>query len=160
MDERELIHPDLKHPETQLLELDELWSFVQKRANKVWVWIALCRGTRQIVGCAVGDRSEKTCRALWASVPSAFRANHCYSDFWAAYAQVIPSGQHSAVGKGTGETAHVERWINTLRQRLARFTRETLAFSKTLQMHRICLRRFIHRYNCLRKQLWLKVHPA
>ena len=33
-----------------------------------------------------------------------------------------------AVGKETGETAHVERWNNTLRQRLARFVRKTLAF--------------------------------
>ena len=160
MDEEDLVLPDHRHPETQLLELDELWSFVQKRVNKVWVWLALCRGTRQIVGCAVGDRSEKTCRALWTSIPAAFRSNPCYSDFWAAYQKVVPAGQHTAVGKETGETAHVERWINTLRQRLARFTRETLAFSKRLRMHRICLRRFIHRYNRLRKQLWLKVHPT
>ena len=160
MDEEELIFPDPQHPETKRLELDELWSFVQKRVNKVWVWIALCRGTRQIVGCAVGDRSEQTCRKLWASIPTAFQANHCYSDFWEAYAKVIPSGQHTAVGKETGQTAHVERWINTLRQRLTRFTRKTLAFSKTLQMHRICLRRFIHRYNRLRKHLWLQAHPA
>ncbi len=32
-----------------------------------------------------------------------------------------PSEQHTAVGKETGETTHVERWKNTLRQRLARF---------------------------------------
>ena len=31
----------------------------------------------------------------------------------------------------TGETAHVERWKNTLRQRLARFVRMTLSFSKS-----------------------------
>ena len=107
----------------------------------------------------MGDRSEETCKALWASIPPAFRGNHCYSDFWSAYAKVVPEGRHTAVGKETGQTAHVERWINTLRQRLARFTRETLAFSKTLRMHKICLRRFIHRYNRLRKQLWLQTHP-
>ncbi len=108
----------------------------------------------------MGDRGEETAKALWASVPPAFRGNHCYSDFWAAYAKVVPEGRHTAVGKETGETAHVERWINTLRQRLARFTRETLAFSKTLRMHKICLRRFIHRYNRLRKLLWLQTHPT
>lgn len=160
MDPRDLIPPDPEHPQTKVLELDELWSFVQKRENKVWVWIALCRGTRQIVGCALGDRSTDTCRKLWASIPETFRANHCYSDFWNAYAHVVPEGQHSAVGKETGETAHVERWNNTLRQRLGRFTRKTLSFSKTLQMHTICLRRFLHRYNRLRKQLWLLAHPS
>jgi IS1 family transposase len=55
--------------------------------------------------------------------------------------------QHTAAGKETGETAHVERWKNTLRQRLARFVRKTLSFSKSLMMHEACLRLFLHRYN-------------
>lgn len=55
--------------------------------------------------------------------------------FWGAYQAVIPEEQHTAAGKETGETAHVERWNNTLRQRLARFVRKTLSFSKSLVMH-------------------------
>ena len=54
---------------------------------------------------------------------------------------------HTAVGKETGETAHVERWNNTLRQRLARFVRMTLSFSKSVLMHEACLLLFLHRYN-------------
>jgi hypothetical protein len=46
-----------------------------------------------------------------------------------------------------GETAHVERWNNTLRQRLARFVRKTLSFSKDPEMHEACLNLFLHRYN-------------
>jgi len=34
------------------------------------------------------------------------------------------------VGKETGETAHVERLNNTVRQRLSRLVRRTLSFSK------------------------------
>jgi insertion element IS1 protein InsB len=60
---------------------------------------------------------------------------------------VIPEEQHFAVGKETGETVHVERWNNTLRQRLARFVRMTLAFSKSVLMHEACLLLFLHRYN-------------
>ncbi len=63
------------------------------------------------------------------------------------YASVIPEEQHTAVGKQTGETAHVERWNNTLRQRLARFVRMTLSFSKSEIMHEACLLLFLHRYN-------------
>jgi IS1 family transposase len=59
-----------------------------------------------------------------------YREGHCFTDFWAAYAAVIPEAQHTAVGKETGETAHVERWNTTLRQRLARFVRMTLSFSR------------------------------
>ena len=42
-----------------MLELDELWSFVARRTNQVWIWIALYRKTRQVVAYAVGDRSEE-----------------------------------------------------------------------------------------------------
>jgi Transposase and inactivated derivatives, IS1 family len=130
-----------------VLELDELWSFVLKKARKRWIWIALCRQTRQVVAYVVGDRSEKTCRRLWKAIPEVFRHAHCYTDFWKAYAKVVPAAQHTAVGKESGETAHVERWNLTLRQRLGRFVRRTLSFSKSPQMHKACLRLFIHRYN-------------
>jgi insertion element IS1 protein InsB len=142
-----LIPPDPCDATSSTLELDELWSFVAKKMNQAWIWIALCRRTRQVVAYAIGDRSEQTCRRLWVSIPNVYRAGHCYTDFWAAYQAVIPEEQHTAVGKETGETAHVERWNNTLRQRLARFVRKTLSFSKSLVMHEACLRLFLHRYN-------------
>ena len=63
----------------------------------------------------------------------------------------LPGGDSAkgstAAGKETGETAHVERWKNTLRQRLARFVRMTLSFSKSVIMHEACLILFLHRYN-------------
>lgn len=63
------------------------------------------------------------------------------------YRLVVPNDQHVAVGKDSGETAHVERWNNTLRQRLGRFVRKSLSFSKSEEMHEICLRLFLHSYN-------------
>ena len=129
------------------LELDELWSFVQKKANKCWVWIVLCRPTRQVVAYFIGDHSAAACQQLWERVPAAYRAGHCYTDFWEAYQKVLPSEQHTTSGKETGQTNHVERWNNTLRQRLARFVRMTLSFSKSATMHDACLRLFLHRYN-------------
>jgi len=140
-----LVEPDESAATT--LELDELWSFVRKKSRKRWIWIALCRATRQVVAFVIGDRSEATCRQLWERIPAAYRAAHCCSDFWEAYRNVIPEEQHTPCGKDSGLTAHVERWNNTLRQRLARFVRKTLSFSKSDRMHEICLRLFIHRYN-------------
>lgn len=133
--------------EDPALELDELWSFVLKKARKRWIWIALCRQTRQVVALVIGDRSEKTCRRLGKAIPELFRQAQCYTDFWKAYSKVLPEAQHTAVGKESGETAHVERWNLTLRQRLARFVRRTLSFSKSAQLHEACLHLFIHRYN-------------
>ncbi len=39
-----------------VLKLDELRSFVAKKSNKRWVWIDLCRQTRQVVAIFIGDR--------------------------------------------------------------------------------------------------------
>jgi insertion element IS1 protein InsB len=59
----------------------------------------------------------------------------------------LASQTHQCVGKETGQTAHVERWHNTLRQRLARFARKTLSFSKSDEFHQIALKLFIFQYN-------------
>jgi IS1 family transposase len=145
-----LLEPDPVDPKATELELDELWSFVLNKTRKRWIWIALCRRTRQVVAWLIGDRSEKSCQKLWGRIPEPYRQGHCYTDFWAAYQNVIPAGQHTPCGKDSGLTAHVERWNNTLRQRLGRFVRKTLSFSKSDRMHEICLHLFLHRYNLSR----------
>ncbi len=127
-----------------ILELDELWSFVLKKSNKRWIWIALCRRTRQIVAYFIGDRSEASCRQLWERIPDEYKKCHTYSDFWEAYQNVFPSETHQSVGKESGQTNHVERWNNTLRQR---FVRKTLSFSKSDAVHDLVLRFFIINYN-------------
>ncbi|WP_133513375.1 IS1 family transposase, partial [Candidatus Thiosymbion oneisti] len=133
--------------QTPVLELDELWSFVFIKGNKVWVWIALSRETREVIAYACGDRSIDTCRILWDRIPSAYKKAMVFTDYWEAYQAVIPDDQHHPIGKETGETAHVERWNNTLRQHLARFVHKTLSFSKCIIMHEVCLKLFLHRYN-------------
>ena len=44
-------------------------------------------------------------------------------------------GRHQSVGKETGQTAHIERLNNTLRQRVGRFLRKTMSFSKIETNH-------------------------
>jgi insertion element IS1 protein InsB len=115
----------------EVLELDERWSFVLKKDQKRWLGIALCRHPRPVVAFTIGDRSEKTGRRLWNKVPADYKQCQSYSDFWDADQKGWPAETHRAVGKDTGETAHLERWNNTLRQRLARYVRKTLSFSKS-----------------------------
>lgn len=128
-------------------ELDEEWSFVYCRSNKRWLWTVQCLRTRQIVAAVVGDRSTKTCRQLWELIPKSYSRCHTYSDFWAAYSKVSDVETHLSVGKETGETAHMERWKNTVRQRLSRCVRETLSFSKSDFWHQIVTEMFIVTYN-------------
>jgi len=62
-----------------------LRSFVFRSKDKVWVWIAMNRETREIVASACGDRSENTCRILWDRVPSAYKEAIVFSDYWGAF---------------------------------------------------------------------------
>jgi IS1 transposase len=45
-----------------VLELDEVWSFVFIKTAKYWLWTAMCRRTRQIVAFVIGDHSAETCQ--------------------------------------------------------------------------------------------------
>jgi IS1 family transposase len=130
-----------------VLEADEMWSFVYERWHKRWLWTVLCRRTRQIVAFVLGDRSETTCRKLREQIPQTYRACQSYSDFWEAYQLVFPAETHECIGKSSGQTNHMERWYNTLRQSCARFVRKTLSFSKSDAMHEIVTRLFIIRHN-------------
>ena len=88
--------------------------------------------------------------------PKATRGQPAIATSGEAYQEVIPEDRHEATGKEEGETCHVERWINTLRQRISRFVRKTLSFSKSRQMHHCCLKLFIYRYNLERRNIILE----
>ena len=132
-----------------VLELDEVWSFVFIKTAKYWLWTALCRRTRQIVAFVIGDHSAKTCQRLWNKIPKAYRTAHTFSDFWDAYQKVFTEETYRSVGKDSGQTNHMERWNCTLRQKLARYVRKTktLSFSKAEYMHHLVTRWFIVEYN-------------
>lgn len=130
------------------IQCDELWSFVDNKDNKQWVWLALDADTREIVGVYIGARDETAARALWRSLPAVYRqCAIAYTDFWAAYSAVLPLKRHRAVGKETGKTSYIERFNNTLRQRVSRLVRKTLSFSKSLENHIGAIWYFIHAYN-------------
>src|SRR5215467_15779131 len=61
------------------VEADAMWSFVAQKANKQWVWIAMDKQTRQILGFHVGDRSHASAQQLWANLPAVYREReiHC-----------------------------------------------------------------------------------
>ena len=136
-----------------VLEFDEVWSFVLKKINQRWLWTAICRRTRQIVAFTLGDRSQKACRRLWGKIPAEYQNAMLYSDFWKAYQKVLPQDQHQAVGKESGQTNHMERWYCTLRQRLSRYVRKTLSFSKSDAFHHMVTKWFIYDYNLAILQL-------
>ena len=130
-----------------ILEFDELWSFVYSKDEKEWIWLCLSRRTRQIIASHIGDRSAESCKALWNKIPKDYKKCKSYSDFYEVYQAVLPKRTHKMVGKDSGETNHIERFNNTLRQRIGRLVRSTLSFSKSSFNHLINLELFIFDYN-------------
>lgn len=140
------------------IQCDELWSFVQQKAAKQWIWLALDAVTGFIVGCFIGPRDHTGAQGLWDSLPAIYR--QCavyYTDFWDAYATILPIKRHRAVGKETGQTNRIERFNNTLRQRCSRLVRKTLSFSKKIENHIGAIWYFIHDYNA---QRWEKYNAT
>ena len=133
------------------VEADEMSSFVQKKANKQWIWLAMGTKTRQIIAFHIGDHSRKSAKRLWAKIPEVYRQQAMfYTDQYVVYEGVIPAAQHTAINKLARRTNHVERFNNTLRQRVSRLVRETLSFSKKLANHIGAIKYFICYYNLAR----------
>jgi insertion element IS1 protein InsB len=132
-------------------EADEMWSFVGKRANKPWIWMAMDAQTRQVIAFHVADCRRESAQELWAKIPVAYREQaKFHTDQYEAYKGVIPAERHQAITKQARKTNYIERFHNTLRQRLARLVRETLSFSKKLANHMGAIRYFICHYNLTR----------
>jgi insertion element IS1 protein InsB len=133
------------------VEADEMASFVQKKGNKQWIWIAMDATTRQVIAFHVGDRSRRSAKRLWAKIPQAYRQHATfYTDQYVVYDGVIPAAQHRAISKLARKTNHLERFNNTLRQRVSRLVREALSFSKKLAHHIGAIKLFICHYNLTR----------
>jgi len=77
------------------VEVDDMASFVQKKTNKQWIWLAMDANTRQIIAFHVGDRSRKNFKKLWAMIPKVYRHHATfYTDQYVVYKRVIPAAQH------------------------------------------------------------------
>lgn len=127
---------------------DEVWSFVGKKANRHWGWIAMDATTRPVIACHVGDRSGQSAEALWEKISAVYQEQATfYTDQYEGYKGVLPSAQPRAISKRARKTNHVERFNCTLRPRVSRLVRATLSFSKKLSHHIGAIRYFICDYN-------------
>ena len=131
------VEVQLKSPRRLNVQMDELWSFVDCKGNEQWVWLALDVETRE--DCRLPywrpfrGVSESTLAILAKGVPP-------ICSVLQRFLGVLPGGtaEQAAsrpVGKETGLTSDIERFNNTLRQRVSRWVRKTLSFSKDLNNH-------------------------
>jgi IS1 family transposase len=151
----QLVEPAAAQIEIFSLEADQLWSFVARRENKRWIWLVLERRTRQLIALHIGDRSQNSARAVWAKIPLPIKARALVlTDCWDAYGLAIPSNQHVACQKQSGQVSLIECFNCTLRQRVSRLVRKSLSFSKSDWFHEEAIKYFIAHYNQERQKLF------
>jgi IS1 family transposase len=140
------------------VEMDEMWSFVQHKDNKQWIWIALDVHSRQVIAFHVGSRDREAARQLWQKIPKNYQEHaDFYTDLYESYVGVVPEKQHHRVIKQSGLTNHIERFNCTLRQRVSRLVRDSLAFSKNIENHVNAIAYFLCHYNSTKNKAALHV---
>jgi insertion element IS1 protein InsB len=108
------------------LEIDELVIRFRYKRHYRYLWLAISRLTRQVVGFYIGDRSTKSLQCLWFSLPADYRRKLVYSDFYEAYAKWFALWQHRPSDKGSGKTSVVEGLNNKWRNRISELVRKTV----------------------------------
>ena len=62
--------------EVSILELDEQWSYVEKKKNPQWLWLVFHSATRQVLAMHVGKRDKATAECLLAKLPEDLKKSH------------------------------------------------------------------------------------
>jgi insertion element IS1 protein InsB len=123
-------------------ELDEMWSYVGKKANPRWLWQALDHRTGQVLAYVFGRRKDAVFLVLRALLEP-FGITRYFTDGWGADQRHLDPDQHEI---GKRNTQQLERKHLTLRTRIKRLVRRTLCFSKSIEMHDIVIGLFINRF--------------
>ena len=113
---------------------------MRKFKKNIWLWTAVERDTKRLVGFQIGTRETKYFQKLSNKI-SHINARFYASDHWHAYNLIAPT-KHLT---GKAHTYTVERMNRLLRHYLARFARKTYCYSKSLQMINYSLLLFMHR---------------
>ncbi len=128
--------------QVEAAEIDEMWSFVEKKENQRWLWHAIDHGNGEVLAYVLGKRKDEVFKKLQALL-TPFGIQHYYTDDWGSYKKALPAERHTVSKKFT---QLIERKHLTLRTRIKRLARKTICFSKLEKMHDIVIGLFINRY--------------
>jgi IS1 family transposase/transposase-like protein len=117
------------------VELDEMWSFVEKKSNQRWLWLAIDHNTGETIAFVFGRRKDEVFLKL-KKLLEPFHISKYYTDNWGSYSKNLDEDKHE-IGKRNTQT--IERKNLTLRTRVKRLTRRTICFSKMVKMHDIVI---------------------
>jgi IS1 family transposase len=124
-------------------EIDEPWSFVEKKSNQRWIWSAVEHSTNTLIAYVFGKRKDVVFKALKVLLEP-FKIKRFFTDDWGAYERHIDADKHEI---GKSNTQKIERKNLNLRTWIKRLTRKTICFSKSEKMHDIVIGLLINKGN-------------
>ncbi len=105
----------------------------------LWLWLAVSRKVRQVLGFAFGRRDRATLALCWSDMPPDYQDKPVVSDELATYAGFFGSlglgraQQHRSCAKGSGETSIVESLNTKWRQRHSGLVRRACGTSRRIE---------------------------
>jgi insertion element IS1 protein InsB len=123
-------------------ELDEMGSYVAKKANPRWLWHAIDHHTGNVLAYVFGRRKGAVCLRLQALLEP-FGITRYDTDGWGTYERHVDKEKHMI---GKEHMQKIESKPTNLRTRIKRLVRRTICFSKTEQMHDLVIGLFVNRY--------------
>jgi insertion element IS1 protein InsB len=123
-------------------EADEMWSFVQSKAQQRWLWHAIDHRSGALLAYVLASHQDEAFVQL-KSLLEPFGIMQFYTDGWGAYERHLDPSLHTV---GKRNTQKIERKHLTLRTRIKRLARKTICFSKSIVMHDLVMGLFINRF--------------
>ena len=124
------------------VEVDEMWSYVQRKKEQRWLWHAIDHRSGKVLAYVFGRRKDDVFLKRKAMLEP-FGITRYSTDSWGAYTRHLDADEHQP---GKRNTQTIERKHLTLRTRIKRLTRKTICFSKSIQMHDIGIGLFVNRH--------------
>jgi insertion element IS1 protein InsB len=125
------------------LELDEFWSFVERKKRQRWTWYAFDRKLKQVTAFVNGRGTDHNCAALLKQLAES-RVERFHTDKWESYLKLLPQEKH-VIGKDG--TRHIERHNLNFRTHVKRLQRRAICFSKSVEMHDAVIKLYVRHAN-------------
>jgi insertion element IS1 protein InsB len=80
-----------------IIQIDEMWHYLQRKTNRVWIWKAYDWAKDRLIDWECGKRDEASFRRLFTRLEQWRPRLYCTDDY-VVYDTVLPVGRHY-VGK-------------------------------------------------------------
>jgi len=120
----------------RIYEIDELWTYIGRKGNEVWITYSIDRSTKEVIDFHVGERTKEKIQLVTNNVLALEPKKVC-TDGLMVYKSLIPKILHRT---GLPDTRHIERFNLNLRTHLKRLSRKTICFSRSKEMLEACLK--------------------